>query len=106
MKGSKSIKQNLEIYPDNINDGISPNSNKINKENDINLINSNTQNNNYDNNNISSFKQVSNNSKVEICMISFNPSHFSFKPKSKESLSNIHLIIIIPWNNNISHLKK
>ena len=96
MKGS--INNNQEIYPDYIHDEINPNSDKINKENDINLINSNSQNNNYDNNNNNtfSFKQVSNNSKVEICMISFNPSHFSFKPKSKESLS------INSFNNNNS----
>lgn len=96
MKGSESNKQNSEIYPDYINDEINPNSNRVNKENDINQININTPNCNYDNNNISSFKQASNNSKVEIFMTSFNPSQFSFKPKSKESLS------INSFNNNNS----
>ena len=53
MKGS--INNNQEIYPDYIHDEINPNSNKINKENDINLINNNSQNNNYDNNNNNTF---------------------------------------------------
>ena len=53
MKGSNN--NNQEIYPDYIHDEINPNSNKINKENDINLINNNSQNNNYDNNNNNTF---------------------------------------------------
>ena len=87
------ISQNSEKLQNDskqINEGV----NNINNENDINLVN-NIFNNTIDNNiskkdnfSKSSIKlSLSNNSKIEIPISQFNPSQFSFKPKSKESFT-------------------
>ena len=71
-------------------DIINEEMNNINKGNNININNNIINNNNYYNDNSSktSFKlSLSNQSQIEIPISQFNPSQFSFKPKSNNSLS-------------------
>ena len=87
------LSQNSEQLQNDSNQ-ISEGKNIINNENDINLGNNkinNILNNNISNNenfSKSSFKlSLSNNSQIEIPISQFNPSQFSFKPKSNESFT-------------------
>ena len=92
-ENNQNISQNSEKLQNDSNQ-INENVNNINNENDINLVN-NIINNTIDNNiskkdnfSKSSIKlSLSNNSKIEIPISQFNPSQFSFKPKSNESLA-------------------
>ena len=92
-ENNQIISQNSEKLQNNSNQ-INEDVNNINNENDINLVN-NIINNTIDNNisnkeNFSktSFKlSLSNNSQIEIPISQFNPSQFSFKPKSNASFT-------------------
>lgn len=79
---SESNKNNIDL--------INEEDNSTNKENNINFHNNNLDNNNYNNENVSktSIKlSLSNQSQIEIPISQFNPSQFSFKPKSNTSFS-------------------
>ena len=92
-ENNQILSQNSEQLQNDSNQ-ISEGENIINNENDINLGNNkinNIINNNISNNenfSKSSFKlSLSNNSQIEIPISQFNPSQFSFKPKSNESFT-------------------
>ena len=102
MSQKKQQEENLENYQDNININNEILKNENNEQSDNNKIDNSINNNNIQNERLSKTSirlSLSNYSQLEIPISHFNPSQFSFKPKSNESF-------VSPNKNNVNSFEQ